>query len=550
MGRSASPVNRIGRYLTDGTEALLENKFSQLPARPRTGEMASLYDANTDEFGAAVTAGGGTKHVMVRWNGVRWIVVNPPTTVNVRALGATGNGTTDDTTAVQAAITAVASTGGLVYFPPGTYKLTAALTISGTFVTLAGQGRSSILSIAHTGNAMNVSGQEFTLRDIGITVTTGSTRVGSVIINPTNILGHVENVVIQGGAANNGGFAGHVTASGSAWTYEHIRFIGGFTWEYLFKTKSPAGTMAGLLIDDLIVFSTTFSDAGLIFDTLTDTVKVSKSQIVSATSAPAIHVRNTGAAQAPRWIHFVDVSSETNSLGPCLKVDDGRAVRYTSGYFATAVNAVTIAAPSTEIEISHNEITNISQHGITVAASVTGIRIHGNYFDDGAGLTTTNTYDCINIANSVTNFNITDNYFRQPSANKPRYGINISGAGDGFFIVEGNDTTAVAWGTAAFNNASTSVVQRIWANPGIGDLNKDSAAASKVGAFAVTSATSSGVAGELYLGSTSGFGAGAAGTAVTTTTKGAGTGPTTPQTVVKYLKINLDGTDYWVPLTQ
>ena len=64
----------------------------------------------------------------------------------------------------------------------------------------------------------------------------------------------------------------------------------------------------------------------------------------------------------------------------------------------------------------------------------------------------------------------------------------------------------------------------------------------------VTGATPTGSGSNLGLGNTVGFGAGTAGTAVTTTTKGAGTGPTTPQTVVNYLEIDLGGTKYWIPL--
>jgi len=42
--------------------------------------------------------------------------------VSVKDFGAKGDGTTDDTTAIQAAINAVAVAGGVLYFPPGTYK--------------------------------------------------------------------------------------------------------------------------------------------------------------------------------------------------------------------------------------------------------------------------------------------------------------------------------------------------------------------------------------------------------------------------------------------
>lgn len=48
--------------------------------------------------------------------------------VSVKDYGATGDGTTDDTTAVQAAMTALSS-GGVLYFPAGAYKLTAQLVV-------------------------------------------------------------------------------------------------------------------------------------------------------------------------------------------------------------------------------------------------------------------------------------------------------------------------------------------------------------------------------------------------------------------------------------
>jgi hypothetical protein len=49
-------------------------------------------------------------------------------------------------------------------------------------------------------------------------------------------------------------------------------------------------------------------------------------------------------------------------------------------------------------------------------------------------------------------------------------------------------------------------------------------------------------------GNTTGFGNGAAGTNVTTTPKNTGSGPATPQTVVKYIEIDIGGAKYWIPL--
>lgn len=72
----------------------------------------------------------------------------------------------------------------------------------------------------------------------------------------------------------------------------------------------------------------------------------------------------------------------------------------------------------------------------------------------------------------------------------------------------------------------------------------------KLATISIGGATPTGSGSRLGLGNTAGFGSGAAGTAITTTTKGAGTGPTTAQTVVNYLEIDIGGVKYWIPLMQ
>jgi hypothetical protein len=48
-------------------------------------------------------------------------------TLNVKDFAAAGNGTTDDTAAIQAAYTAAQANGGIVYWPTGTYKTSATI---------------------------------------------------------------------------------------------------------------------------------------------------------------------------------------------------------------------------------------------------------------------------------------------------------------------------------------------------------------------------------------------------------------------------------------
>lgn len=77
--------------------------------------------------------------------------------VSVKDFGATGDGTTDDTGAIQAAITAVTASNGSVYVPTGTYNITS-LTITSS-ITLYGDGLGSILrTTSATADAIYIDG--------------------------------------------------------------------------------------------------------------------------------------------------------------------------------------------------------------------------------------------------------------------------------------------------------------------------------------------------------------------------------------------------------
>jgi hypothetical protein len=51
--------------------------------------------------------------------------------------GAVGDGTTDDTTAINNAITGAAAAGGTVYFPPGTYRVNGTIEVGALAVQAA-----------------------------------------------------------------------------------------------------------------------------------------------------------------------------------------------------------------------------------------------------------------------------------------------------------------------------------------------------------------------------------------------------------------------------
>ncbi len=60
--------------------------------------------------------------------------------VSVKDFGAVGDGVTDDTAAIQAAIDGLATNGGTLLLPPGTYKISSTLTITESNILLLGFG--------------------------------------------------------------------------------------------------------------------------------------------------------------------------------------------------------------------------------------------------------------------------------------------------------------------------------------------------------------------------------------------------------------------------
>jgi parallel beta-helix repeat protein len=80
--------------------------------------------------------------------GTQWEMLS--TVVNVRDFGALGDGTTNDTVAIQSAVTVAGVSGGIVWFPPGTWIISAPVTLLSN-VWLVGSPGAMIKSLTLVG---------------------------------------------------------------------------------------------------------------------------------------------------------------------------------------------------------------------------------------------------------------------------------------------------------------------------------------------------------------------------------------------------------------
>lgn len=178
---------------------------------------------------------------------------NPLLVIDAKAAGAMGDGTTDDTEAIQAAITAAVDRGGGVYFPPGFYRLTSHIGLANS-VTLFGGGMfSTVLTRAFSGASdadglFNITaGADVTFADMAIMSAAGTSGgcLISAIANsssaPTPML---RNVDLTSESSNTHAytlyFDGSLKATGAVGirtaSLENVLIFGASTAAALFKS--------------------------------------------------------------------------------------------------------------------------------------------------------------------------------------------------------------------------------------------------------------------------------------------------------------------------
>jgi hypothetical protein len=207
----SSATGRIDFYAANGRYDVVVSKVGYLTVTISDIELDDLLAPSGSNSVGYLPAGTGAVASTVQ--------TKLRESVSVKDFGAVGDGTTDDTAAIQAAIDA--NGGKVIFFPLGTYKITATILVSVTNTRLEGSGQVSRVYNAGSGDAFKFYSVSTALTsflsncgisELYIDHAPSATTTGAAVrlvqcngfwLNNMYVVNHPEGIKILGGQLNN-----------------------------------------------------------------------------------------------------------------------------------------------------------------------------------------------------------------------------------------------------------------------------------------------------------------------------------------------------------
>lgn len=414
---------------------------------------------------------------------------------NVRKYGTIGNGVTDDTSAIQAALNDVANSpyGGVVFFPPGKYLISAALSYTSSSVPLrimgsgSGEigggalGAATMIRPNFVGHAFDIQNTPYcSVTDLAIFA--DGTNTGGAAVDYCGIYTksvytfECDRVQIQQGTGNSSfNTAIHVAESNvSIITAGNVSGEQEGVW-------MDAGT--GMVLRDLWVASTAGNGYGA----------VRMDNTIGGSSGPATlsmfdvttfrgdwGFYGGGTGNLPLFVYCENMQVNNPRVGG-FYMQSGSQVWL--DYIWISMSGTPGGNNTTGIKLDtgfqgwfyldNSVIQSPSNHGMLISGGQ-GINVTHTSFG-GCGHATNNTWDDLHIGTGVSNVTVSDCHFDVDKYNtlagtKARSAVYVE-SGATSINLNGCQATSSAYGTAPLIDLSSGQVQRI-GNIGLGTPDK------------------------------------------------------------------------------
>ena len=321
---------------------------------------------------------------------------------NAKAYGAKGDGVTDDTTKIQAAINAAQTAGGgKVFLPPGTYKTTSKIIISTTcIIEGSGRGFTIILYQGGDGDAFEIDANYCEINNIMIKRTGSPLSGAGIKVTNASLLCTFDNITVTGF------FYGMDFTSAASWNLSDSYLFNNLQYEVYIRNTS-AGDSGDQVIQGC-TFDSSINGAAAIRHESGGGVKIYGNKILrhqigydlqvgdAVATSIALITGNSIEMQTVRHIRLgrlgttgtysmIDISSNQHSYVTSITegylinsgVDTINIVGNITGGYASAPY-VNIAGGS-DINVDGNQISNW-QTGVKIAATINGVNVGTNAF--------------------------------------------------------------------------------------------------------------------------------------------------------------------------